>query len=190
MLVLFISTFKPEFHRQERHYDIIYRNEPAGLLRAIKQVQGEEVTYENHTALSIRMLATLRLKFFQQARYQKGVLQEAEFKLWVNGSMHRHSSILRQGNGYRLLIDGKESFVDGPIQYSAACLMLDEPAEFRRIFSEQHGAFHDLKMNPRTHQYHKTDPQGKINRYRYEQGLLQWAELDAGLLSFELQLKK
>jgi len=175
--------------KNEKVYAILYKGDKAGEMKAKKWQEGAFTVFENTSRASIRMLATLEIRYHQKAIFdEQGQLYSAEYTLWVNDGVHRRSSIKKEGGRYLATINGKSQQIELPIEYSASCLMLAEPNDHRSVFSEQYGQHHKL-IPQAPGQFKKIASDGKVNHYHYnKEGILQYAKLDGGLLSFELKL--
>ncbi len=167
-------------------FEVYYKGQPAGTINATKTVTGKQVIFENQSLVNIRMLTRLEVKYYQKAVFINNILQQAEYTLWVNGHIHKRSEIKRAGDGYQMLLGNDEETIHGDILYTSACLLIDEPRETARVFSELQGNYHQL-VQTRAHDYSKKAPDGKVNHYQYRNGQLHWAELDGGLLTFEVK---
>ena len=81
--------------------------------------------------------------------------------------------------------DEEENRIYEPITYGTVNLMFEEPENVKKVYAEEHGCFHTLKKLS-AHTYEKTSHKGKTSIYKYKDGALVEAEIDAGLISFEI----
>lgn len=85
--------------------------------------------------------------------------------------------------------DGKEKVVTDAINNSSIMLYFEEPKHIERVFSEQLGNFNRL-IKVKEGIYKMINQKGNENLYYYTKGKLDSIEVDSGMVSFEMRVKK
>lgn len=181
---LFISTYGQK--QQQLVFDVIHRDKKVGEFIARKVTNGETTEYISKTEINTRILTRIEVKYNFKVLYKNHELQNAYTEVLVNGKRRTNSKTQKHQNNYYFYDCGKkEQSITSPISFSSILLIFQEPKSIAKVYSEEHGEFHELKQKS-AHCYLKTNPKGRINTYSYKNGHLQIAKLDGGLIDFEL----
>lgn len=189
-LLLFFKFLMPAPANVEvLEFDIDRGNKVVGQLVAKKEVIGDKTVYTSKTEATISMLVKVHVEYQFRAEFKGDVLSSANAEIHVNGKQHVESVIQDEGGKYKFVKneehDNETKELDYPIKYPAILLLFQEPGDVKRSFSEEDGVFHKIQKVG-SNVYEKTNPKGKVNQYHYENGVLDKAHLDAGLVQFTL----
>jgi len=129
----------------------------------------------NHDDYTISMKANMSLPFTSvrssfDVTFQNGTLFKSEMMQKMNDKVREHSVIERNGNHYKMDINGEQKTMKGDITYSVVQLYHFEPKDRDKVFSERFGAYATItELEP--HYYEISFPDGNNNKYRYENGI-------------------
>ncbi|MDZ7848978.1 MAG: DUF6134 family protein [Owenweeksia sp.] len=188
-LIIFWLGTSVDIPLQDHQYDIIVQDVVMGQATASTETKGAVKVYRNTSVSQINFLKKIEVKLEQKAVYENGLMQYAETKTMVNDRLHRHIRIQKVEDGYRVTTSDDSKKVKVPIRYSGILLMLKEPVEVSRSYSENDAEFHKIEALGEG-RYLKTAPNGRKNYYQYRNGKLVEATVDAGWYTFEMQLQK
>ena len=176
------TTRKREFH-------IIHNEKIIGTAIATKTVEGTKTTYSDDTNIEIHMFARIKVTYGYDEIYVDGDLSKASVLIFVHGHEHTNASTFKSNDFYSFKINDDDPVkVREAIEYSTVQLLFEEPMEFLKVYSAEHGNFHKLAKTGK-HTYLKTSHEGHENTYYYKDGHLQKAEIHAGMVSLTM-LKK
>ncbi|MEM1324131.1 MAG: DUF6134 family protein [Bacteroidota bacterium] len=188
LLSLFIHT--PEFDNTDISYFNIVRNKKTiGELTVVKTRKNGLTTYTSTTHLNVRLLHKVNVFYRVEVDMQHDQLYAASVIIEVNGKVHDRTETTRIEDKYLIEHKGKKKEAAITIDYPEILLLFQEPVGFAASFSEKTGNFHSLHAVGE-HAYKKINPKGRENYYYYKDGKLQRAEVDAGLIQFEIVLQR
>jgi hypothetical protein len=186
LAVVLLNTSKSE----TIHFDVVRSNKTVGEFVVVKTYHDDLITYKSSAIINTRFIKKIPVLYQIEVIMDEKEMKAADAFVEVNGKIRSHTVIKQETNKYHIQRKGKnEKWVDGPINYPAIFLLFNEPVDIERSFSEESGDFHDLyDMGHNT--YKKIDVNGRDNWYFYENGKLQRAKIDAGLIKFEIILNE
>ena len=171
-------------------FDVIHKGENIGSLKTEKSTDGNNVHYVSSTIIEFHMFTTIEIIFNYDVSYQNNVMSKSAVKVKVHGHLKTDVKTEKVGGQYVYYSDGEiQSRMSGEIVHSLERMFFEEPVNVSKVYAEEHGVFHDLKR-VRDHVYLKTTPEGRESTYYYKNGKLQKSDIDAGLISFTVVLKK
>lgn len=145
------------------------------------------LTIEAITDVNVKLLFSYRVKYVQNTVYNHGVLQSSRVETYKNGKLNSTTWLKRQGSAYQLVTDGDTSIINDSITYSGSLVYFNEPAKITKIYKERSAEV--MWISPASeHEYIVKDKKNKeVNRYYYEDGMLQYAKMQHTLGSMELK---
>lgn len=190
LLLLFyiLVTFSTNASAQEeRHvFNIIHKGKNIGTLYAKKEQINQKTIYSNRTEIDTRIITKIEVDYNYKVVYENDELSHAYVLILFNGKEKTNTYTDKNNKGYIFYEDDEEeNRIYEPITYGTVNLMFEEPENVKKVYAEEHGCFHTLKKLS-AHTYEKTSHKGKTSIYKYKDGELVEAEIDAGLISFEI----
>ncbi|GAA4273132.1 DUF6134 family protein [Aquimarina gracilis] len=175
---------------QTNTYDIISKKDTLGTLKVSKLKEGENLVYNYHVDMKVKLLVNLHMKYTIKAMYDQNQLTYASVNNFINGKSHHSSSIKWLDSIYELNTKGKKQRkLTEKIRYSGIRLFFDEPGSIKKVFSEYTG--HNGSINKiGAGIYELTLHSGKKNKYFYSNGELVKANIHNSLIHFDLVLRK
>lgn len=171
-------------------FDVILDDEVVGEVKAVKTTTGTQTTYHSFTHIETRLITSVEVEYSTRAVYDGQVLNEAEVSLEVNGKTFTDTHTKLVDDTYRFYKNGKlKKTLDKPIRYSSIQLIFEEPAQITAAYSEDSGGFYTIEQTEKNI-YEKINSRGKKSIYQYQNQALKSIEVDAGLVKFEMVLKK
>ena len=167
-------------------FDVIMRNKKVGELIATKTVKSDLVVYKSATKIKTQILKEINVDYDFDVTFHKNILIKSNANILVNGRVQDETSVQWNGKEYQVTYhkNRQKSFSDS-IYYSSIMLLFDEPITDKISFSEQDGTFHKIKEVEKNG-YEKINQKGRINKYFYKNGKLKLAEINAGLIKFQI----
>ena len=184
LFIVFLSTNTQE--DTSIAYDVIKGDKVLGQMIAEQTTQDGISTYKSSSSVNYKVVFDVLIEYECAVTMKNNELFSAEAQIIANGNVREHTITKKSGNGYRIAKNGKaeDAFLE-KIEYPAVLLLFEEPVNVSNSFSEKNGAFHSIEAMG-NHSYKVTTSSGKTNRYYYENGELQRAELDSGIFKFEI----
>jgi hypothetical protein len=142
--LLFLIPFALSAQTYTRNYEVNSSDKTVGNIVAKQLKDGENITYEVNSDVSIRMLFMVNVSYKVTAVYREGVLINSTATVYLNGRTQDKVSVAWQGNGYTVVKDGESSRIDGLIKWSSAKLYFNKPKDVKKVFSETDGGFKNL----------------------------------------------
>ena len=140
------------------------------------------------TEIKINLLFSYRIKYVQNTVYNQGVLQNAQVETYKNGKLNSTMFMKLEKGSYMLVINGDTSIINDSITYSGSLIYFNEPQVAKSIFKERNAEIRQISPESE-HTYIIKDEKGReINKYFYENGILQYATLRHALGNVELKL--
>ncbi len=171
-------------------FDVILRDEVVGELKAVKTTTADQTTYHSFTNIQTSFIAKLEVDYTTRVVYREGALADAKVDISVNGRTFTDTHTKLVDGQYQFFKSGKlKKTLDSPIRYSSIQLIFEEPSLIARAYSEESGGFFTIEKTEQSI-YEKVNSRGKKSIYEYQNRALKSIDLDAGLVRFEMVLKK
>ncbi|HDR51830.1 MAG TPA: hypothetical protein ENN90_09490 [Mariniphaga anaerophila] len=156
---------------------------------SVEQTNNQEnVIIDATTEVEIHLLFSYRIKYVQKTVYNKGVLQNAHVETYKNGKLNSTMFMNYEKGAYQLIVDGDTTIINELITYSGSLIYFNEPKTATRIFKERNVEMRQITLAG-NHTYTIKDEKGKLlNKYFYENGILQHATMRHALATVELKL--
>lgn len=147
----------------------------------------ENVNIDATTEVKINFLFSYRIKYVQNTVYKQGVLQNAHVKTYKNGKLNSTMWMKLNEREYLLIVDGDTIIINDSITYSGSLIYFNEPKTKTRIFKERNAEMRQIAPAG-NHTYIIKDEKGKLlNKYFYDDGILQHATMRHALGNVELK---
>ncbi|MEO2058567.1 MULTISPECIES: DUF6134 family protein [Mesonia] len=188
--ILILFAFTSSTTQEERHvFDIIHKGKSIGTLYAKKEQVGSKTIYSNRTEIDTRIIAKIEVDYNYKVVYENSKLSHAYVLILFNGKEKTNTYTDKNSEGYIFYEDDEEeNRIHESITYGTVNLMFEEPETIQKVYAEEHGTFHSIKKVD-SNTYEKTSHKGKTSIYKYKDGELVEAEIDAGLISFKIVVK-
>lgn len=172
---------------QNLRYILLHDGKQIGQVKARKVTQGNEVTYETETSMTIRVVLNQDIDYSTFATFQNGIMISSRSKSFFNNKLHHTCTTQWKGRYYEIVRDNNKSTLGRQVNYCGAMLYFKEPIGGSLAFSELAGL--DNKINKiGDHIYTLTDSKSKKkNKYWYRGGILEKAYINHTLLDVEVR---
>ena len=172
---------------QTKSFKVIHKNKACGMLTIARSENKGVVEYYSKTSINANILfKDIQVDYEYRVYYHNNVFNRSDVGVYINGKLHSKSITVKKADGYELSKDEKEPFfIANPIKYSSIRLYFSEPSDAFPTYSEQHGTF-DQIVPVSKGVYQKIDNKNRTNTYHYEEGVLKRADIDGGLVKFQL----
>mgnify|MGYP005666318829 CR=1 FL=1 len=171
------------------YFDVVRLDQTIGELRVEKTYRDNLFTYRSYTQVNAHVIKDITVLYEVVVTMKQDFLLSADASVKVNGKIRDHTKTRWSGGKYHIQSKNEQDkLVSDPIVYPAILLLVKEPINIESSFSEENGDFH-VVSSIGDHSYKKYNEKGRENLYHYQDGQLQRAEIDAGLVQFEIQLR-
>ena len=171
-------------------FDIINQNEVIGNLKATKTSTDTKTHYQSVTTISTKILKEIKVNYKYDVTYERNKLKKANVYIDVNDKPYADILTNWEAKHYQITKnDKKEKVVEDEINYATILLYFNEPIDIERCYSEQDGSFNTI-VPLGNHTYKKINAKNHENLYYYKNGFLQKAEINGGLVKFEIIAQK
>jgi hypothetical protein len=145
------------------------------------------VSVEAITDVNVNLLISYRVKYIQHTVYNQGVLQSSLVETYKNGKLNSTTFLKLQNNSYQLVADGDTTIINDYITYSGSLIYFNEPTEIKKIYKERSAEMQQI--NPVSEHIYviKDENEKELNRYFYEGGILQYAQMKHAIGTIELK---
>ncbi len=172
-----------------RFYDVIMRKKVVGEFETTKRTKDDLVVYKNCADIEINLVKEILVSYRIESTFQDGYMLSSNATIYLNDDIYKQTKTTRTGNKYRIAQENKRvKWLEEQIPYSSVMLMFEEPEDIEKTFSEQAGEMHSITLL-NDHVYQKNNGRRSKDEYHYKKGLLEYAEVDAGIIKFKLRLK-
>lgn len=144
------------------------------------------VNIEAITDVEVNFLFSFRVKYIQNTVYNQGVLQSSQIKTYKNDKLNSSTWLRLEKGKYLLVADGDTTIINDSIIYSGSLIYFNEPAGIKKIYMERSAEMRQLEAVCEHTYITKDEKNRELNRYYYENGILQSAKLRYTLGILEL----
>lgn len=171
-------------------YDIIYKEEIIGNLKAIKTIDNSNINYTSSSTINFKLLKEVAINYNFNVNFEADILKNSDVKILVNAKEHANTITQKTATKYKIVKDNKTiKSLAQSINYSTILLYFQEPKTITSCYSEQDGSFNSI-IKLEEHCYKKINSKGKENTYCYENGVLTKAQIDGGIIKFKMLLRR
>jgi hypothetical protein len=188
VLVLVVLPFaNANPNKRTTKYNIQMLGVSIGELSVTQTYENGTVMIDAVTNVNVNMLFSYRVKYVQNTIYDQGYLQSSHVETYKNGTLNLTTWMKLEDNVYLFVTDGDTTIIKDTINYSGSLIYFNEPIGVKQLCKERTGEIWQLKSF-RAHTYIITDgKEREINRYYYENGILEYAEMQYPLGTIELK---
>lgn len=137
--------------------------------------------------IKVNLLFSYRVKYVQTTVYERGVLKSSCMKIYKNGQMDSDISLKLEKDYYLFMVDGDTTVIYDSITYSGSLLYFNEPIGIKQFYKERTAEKRQIKPLSE-HLYIVKDEKGReLNRYVYENGILEYAKMYHTMGTLELK---
>jgi len=145
------------------------------------------VSVEAITDVNVNLLISYRVKYIQHTVYNQGVLQSSLVETYKNGKLNSTTFLKLQNNSYQLVADGDTTIINDYITYSGSLIYFNEPTEIKKIYKERSAEMQQINTVSEHIYVIKDENEKELNRYFYEGGILQYAQMKHAIGTIELK---
>lgn len=189
MIALVLVSAMPSNIDVKEHvltFNIVHKDKVIGNLTATKTISDATIRYKSITAIKTRIIKEIEVDYKYDVLYENERLKKSSVVIDVNDKPYADIITHKEQNTYQIIKNSKkEKTVEGDIDYATILLYFKEPIGVDRCFSEQDGSFNSI-VSLGNHVYKKINAKNHENVYYYTDGFLQKAEINGGLIKFEL----
>jgi len=129
------------------------------------------------TEIKVNLLFSFHIKYVQSTVYNQGILQNAHIEIFKNGKLNSTTWIKYEKGSYQLIVDGNTTIINDSITYSGSLLYFNEPIAKKRILKERNAEMSQIAQEEEHTYIIKDEKERVLNRYFYEEGILQHATM-------------
>ncbi|MDO6596124.1 hypothetical protein Q4512_04300 [Oceanihabitans sp. 2_MG-2023] len=170
------------------NFDIILKDKVVGELQASRSNKDSEIHYKSITNIKTRFITEINVDYKYNVVFNDNSLKKADVIITVNNKTHAETTTKWLGNHYSIIENEKAKVFNASIDYSTILMYFEEPKGVSHCFSEEDGTLNIIKSLG-NHTYKKINSKGKENIYYYKNGKLTKAEIDGGLINFQMIAK-
>ena len=171
-------------------YDIVWRKSSVGTLKVSKKNISSKIQYQSSTNIEFTFIKTFDINYEYDVVFDNNVLQKADVDINYNGKQHAQTQTQLKNGQYEVIKDGElETSFKETVRYSTISMYFEEPVHLTRCYSEQEGGFNKI-IALGDHKYRKINARGKESIFIYKNGVLEKAEIDGGIVSFDMVRKE
>ncbi len=168
-------------------YKIYMLGANVGEFTVVQTNNNGNIYIEAITDVKVNLLFSYRIKYVQNTVYNQGILQSSHVETYKNGKLNSNMWLRKEKDSYLLINDGDTTIINDPITYSGSLLYFNEPTGINRIYNERGIEMRQINAVSKHVYIIKDEKDREINRYHYEDGILQYAKMKHVLGSIELK---
>ncbi|WP_405414629.1 DUF6134 family protein [Maribacter sp. Asnod1-A12] len=171
-------------------FDIISKNKIIGDLKATKIIKDSKVHYKCITSINTRIIKEIQVNYEYDVTFENNKLKKANVLIDINDKPYADILTKWEIAYYQISKNDKnELVVEEDIKYATILLYFVEPVNIERCYSEQDGSFNTI-IPLGNHSYKKINSKNHENIYYYKYGFLERAEINGGIVKFEIVVQK
>ena len=184
-IISFISvSAKPE--ELATKYNIQMLGVSIGEFSVTQTSKNGNVNIEAITDVKVNLLFSYRIKYIQRTVYKQGILQSSHVETYKNGQLNSTIWLKLEKGSYHLISEKDTSVMHDLIRYSGSLIYFNEPKGIKKIYKERSAEMRPLEAVGEHTYIIKDEKERELNRYFYENGILQSAKMRHTLGSLEL----
>lgn len=184
--IIFITSVSAKPKELATKYSLHMLGVNVGELSVIQTNNNGIVNIEAITDIKVNLPFTYRIKYVQNTKYKQGVLQHSQIKTYKNGKLNSEMRIDFEKGLYQLVADEDTTIIIDSITYSGSLLYFNEPTAIKRIYNERRAEMRRITPVCERTYIIKDEKERELNRYYYENGILQSAKMRHTLGTLEL----
>jgi len=184
--ILFFASVSAKTEELATKYNIQMLGVSIGEFSVTQTSKNGNVNIEAITDVKVNLLFSYRIKYVQKTVYKQDILQSSHVETYKNGQLNSTIWLKREKDSYLLISEKDTSVIHDLIRYSGSLIYFNEPKGIKKIYKERSAEMRPLEAVDE-HTYIIKDKKGReLNRYFYENGILQSAKMRHTLGSLEL----
>lgn len=184
--ILFFTSVSAKTEELTTKYNIQMLGVSIGEFSVTQTSKNGNVNIEAITDVKVNLLFSYRIKYVQKTVYKQDILQSSHVETYKNGQLNSTIWLKREKDSYLLISEKDTSVIHDLIRYSGSLIYFNEPKGIKKIYKERSAEMRPLEEVDE-HTYIIKDKKGReLNRYFYENGILQSAKMRHTLGSLEL----
>lgn len=188
-LILITSSINTNGQSSTLAFDIEHHGNVIGQLTAKQSSIGDKTHYKSTSKIEFRIGKEIQVLYSFDVNFIDEILQLSDAKITIDDKTFANTSTKWDNTHYHITKSGEDQISHKePIRFSTIQLYFKEPLKLKRIFSEQQGSFNTIESIG-NHIYKMTNSKGNESLYHYKQGKLIKAEIDGGLIEFQILSK-
>ncbi|WP_396634424.1 DUF6134 family protein [Maribacter sp. R86514] len=171
-------------------FDIVHKDNVIGSLKASKTIKDSKIHYQSVTTINTRIFKEIDVNYLYNVIYENNKLKRANVLIDVNDKPYADILTNWEIDYYQISKNDKnELVIQEDIKYATILLYFVEPVDIERCYSEQDGSFNTI-IPLGNHSYKKINAKNNENIYHYKDGFLEKAEINGGLIKFNIVAQK
>ncbi len=184
--ILFFTSVSAKTEELATKYNIQMLGVNIGEFSVTQTSKNGNVNIEVITDVKVNLLFSYRIKYVQKTVYKQDILQSSHVETYKNGQLNSTIWLKLEKGSYLIISEKDTSVIHDLIEYSGSLIYFNEPKGIKKIYKERSAEMRPLEAVGE-HTYIIKDEKGKeLNRYFYENGILQSAKMRHTLGSLEL----
>ena len=184
--ILFFTSVSAKTEELTTKYNIQMLGVSIGEFSVTQTSKNGNVNIEAITDVKVNLPFSYRIKYVQKTVYKQDILQSSHVETYKNGQLNSTIWLKREKDSYLLISEKDTSVIHDLIRYSGSLIYFNEPKGIKKIYKERSAEMRPLEAVGE-HTYIIKDKKGReLNRYFYENGILQSAKMRHTLGSLEL----
>jgi len=184
--ILFFTSVSAKTEELATKYNIQMLGVSIGEFSVTQTSKNGNVNIEAITDVKVNLLFSYCIKYVQKTVYKQDILQSSHVETYKNGQLNSTIWLKREKDSYLLISEKDTSVIHDLIRYSGSLIYFNEPKDIKKIYKERSAEMRPLEAVDE-HTYIIKDKKGReLNRYFYENGILQSAKMRHTLGSLEL----
>ncbi|WP_339837075.1 DUF6134 family protein [uncultured Maribacter sp.] len=176
--------------RTSLNFKVVHKDKIIGSLKATKTIKDSKIHYQSITCINTKVIKDIEVNYQYDVIYENSILKKANVAIDVNDKPYADILTNWENSYYQITKNGKkELVVEDNIDYATILLYFEEPKNVDSCYSEQDGSFNQI-LALGNHTYKKINSNNNENTYYYQNGILESAEIDGGLIKFKLVAQK
>lgn len=184
--VLFFTSVSAKPNELATRYKLLLFGLNIGEFSVTQTDNNGNVNIEAITEVKVNLLFSYRIKYVQNTVYNHGILQSSRVETYKNGKLNSNMWLKLQNNSYLIVNDGDTTIIENTITYSGSLVYFNEPVGIKNIYKERSNEMKQITAVSNHTYIIKDGKDREMNRYYYEDGILQYAEMRHPLGTIEL----
>jgi len=184
--VLFFTSVSAKPNELATRYKLLLFGVNIGEFSVTQTDNNGDINIEAITDVKVNLLVSYRIKYVQNTVYNHGILQSSHVETYKNGQLNSTVWLKREKGSYLLISEKDTSVIHDLIEYSGSLIYFNEPKGIKKIYKERSAEMRPLEAVGEHTYIIKDEKERELNRYFYENGILQSAKMRHALGTLEL----
>lgn len=184
--ILVFTSVSAKTEELATKYNIQMLGVSIGEFSVTQASENGDVNIEAITDVKVNLLFSYRIKYVQKTVYKQGILQSSHVETYKNGQLNSTVWLKREKGSYLLISEKDTSVIHDLIEYSGSLIYFNEPKGIKKIYKERSAEMQVVETVSEHTYIIKDEKERELNRYFYENGILQSAKMRHTLGTLEL----